>query len=180
MPQDVINRVNTLGRRSAAGGSLAFAWRDGTPILDDDAVDGADDDDSTYLPSEVDADDLSDGALSSDDDTLAGVDDADDTDNDNGDGVNDIDEYVQAAENEEAENEENEDEDDEDVGNVHEAEDDAPLGDEAPIISEDDTDNNEDDSGTGTPRQRRSGRRSCRKYRSGTGTTRQHRSGRHR
>jgi hypothetical protein len=71
MPQDVIDRVNTLGRRSNAASALSFAWRDGTPISDlDDDVDDADN--SSYLPSDGDDDDDddvdTDFAASSDDD----------------------------------------------------------------------------------------------------------------
>jgi hypothetical protein len=48
MPQDVIDRVNTLRRRNNASNDLTFAWRgDGsTPIVDfpDDANDDHDDD----------------------------------------------------------------------------------------------------------------------------------------
>jgi hypothetical protein len=36
MPQDGIERVNTLVRRSHAHLDLAFAWRNGTPILEDE------------------------------------------------------------------------------------------------------------------------------------------------
>ncbi len=61
MPQDVINQVHTLARRSNANRNLLFAWRNGTPIEDDH--DESDDED--YNPedndthSEDDSDDLS-------------------------------------------------------------------------------------------------------------------------
>jgi hypothetical protein len=43
MPQDVIDRVNTLGRRSHAANTLTFAWNDDTPVEDFDDTDDADD-----------------------------------------------------------------------------------------------------------------------------------------
>jgi Reverse transcriptase (RNA-dependent DNA polymerase)/Zinc knuckle len=70
MPQDVIDRVNTLGRRSFAADDLTFAWRDGTPILDDND-DSGDDADSDYDPAEDQLDD---------DASAAGVDDESDDD----------------------------------------------------------------------------------------------------
>ena len=39
LPQDVIDRVNTLGRRDNAAADLTFAWRDGSPIVDPDSPD---------------------------------------------------------------------------------------------------------------------------------------------
>jgi hypothetical protein len=48
MPQDVIDRVNHLGRRSHAANDSTFAWRDGTAIVN---IDGEDADDSSYAPS---------------------------------------------------------------------------------------------------------------------------------
>jgi hypothetical protein len=63
MPQDLIDRVNTLGRRSHAVNTLTFAWSNGTPVEDFDDIDDADD--ASYQPSEGsdpqdDDDDLSD------------------------------------------------------------------------------------------------------------------------
>ena len=95
MPQDVIDRVNTLGRRGNATAALVFAWRDGTPIdaLDDHGFaddDDADDSDSDYMP-DSDADDAFDDA--DDADTFAGADEAfasdDDDAHDTAAGVND-------------------------------------------------------------------------------------------
>jgi hypothetical protein len=48
MPQDVIDRVHTFACRSNANRALLFAWRDGTPIADDDD----DADDTEYNPSD--------------------------------------------------------------------------------------------------------------------------------
>jgi hypothetical protein len=45
MPQDVNNRVHTFAQY--ANRALLFAWRDGTPIADDDD----DTDDTEYNPS---------------------------------------------------------------------------------------------------------------------------------
>jgi hypothetical protein len=73
MPQDVIDRVNTLGRCSHAVGALTFTWHDGTPILDDTKDD--DNDDSNYAPSEL--------ANHPDDDLMAAGVDKSDNDNDN-------------------------------------------------------------------------------------------------
>jgi hypothetical protein len=48
MPQDVIDWVHTFARRSNANRALLFAWRDGTPIAnDDDDTDGTE-----YNPSD--------------------------------------------------------------------------------------------------------------------------------
>jgi hypothetical protein len=47
MPQDVIDRVHVLARRSNANRDLAFAWGDGTEIADEDE---GDDQDSDYDP----------------------------------------------------------------------------------------------------------------------------------
>jgi hypothetical protein len=65
MPQDVINRVHVLARRSNANQDLIFAWRDGTPIIAD-AADNAD------------ADNSDDDDYDPDDDSLAGDYDEDD------------------------------------------------------------------------------------------------------
>jgi hypothetical protein len=79
MPQDVIERVNTLGRRSHAHLDLAFAWHDGTPILDEDEDGYESAYDSNYDPNN-DTDD--DEALLSDDDSIAaGVDDNNNNEN---------------------------------------------------------------------------------------------------
>jgi hypothetical protein len=61
MPQDVIDRVHTFARRSNANRELLFAWRDGTPINDDEADDTSDTD---YNP---DSDSDDDDDLSTDD-----------------------------------------------------------------------------------------------------------------
>jgi hypothetical protein len=55
MPQDVIDRVHVLARRSNANRDLTFAWRDGTAIADN-ADEDDDDDDSDYDPDEPDYD----------------------------------------------------------------------------------------------------------------------------
>ena len=94
MPQDVIDRVNLLGRRSNAALDLAFAWRDGTPIVDPgDMADDSDDDDSAYQPSFHGSDDSDDDDDDNDDifhddqsdgppvDAIAGKNDDDDNDN---------------------------------------------------------------------------------------------------
>jgi hypothetical protein len=84
MPQDVIDRVNTLEWRSNATSDLSFAWRNGTPIADLD--DDGDADDSSYLPSDGDDNseysdnDFSDGT-SQDGDAAAGVDDENNNNN---------------------------------------------------------------------------------------------------
>jgi hypothetical protein len=52
MPQEVIDRVHVLARRSNANRDLTFAWRDGSAIADV----GNDDDDSDYDPEEWDSD----------------------------------------------------------------------------------------------------------------------------
>ena len=85
LPQDVITHVITLGHWCHAHHDLAFAWHDGSPIID---LDDPDDDpiDPDYEPSDFDSahnDDLlfvseSDGAF-----TTAGVDDNDNNDNNN-------------------------------------------------------------------------------------------------
>ena len=54
MPQDVINRVHTLARRSAANVALTYADRFGETIPDDDDDDDGDDD---YIPNDDDDDD---------------------------------------------------------------------------------------------------------------------------
>jgi hypothetical protein len=69
MPQDVIDRVNTLGRRSHAANTLTFAWSDGTPIVNDAPDDDADD--ATYQPDDDDDDFSDDG--SHDEVSVAGV-----------------------------------------------------------------------------------------------------------
>jgi hypothetical protein len=56
MPQEVIDRVHTLARRSKA--SLSFAWRDGSAIIDIEDAEEGDEDDGDYSP--VDDDDDSD------------------------------------------------------------------------------------------------------------------------
>jgi hypothetical protein len=48
MPQDVIDRVHTFARQSNAKRALLFAWRDGTPIADEDDDTG----DTEYNPSD--------------------------------------------------------------------------------------------------------------------------------
>jgi hypothetical protein len=48
MPQDVIDWVHTFAHRRNANRALLFAWRDGTPIADDDD----DTDDTEYNPSD--------------------------------------------------------------------------------------------------------------------------------
>jgi hypothetical protein len=69
IPQDVIDCVGTLGCGCNTATDLAFAWRDGTPILD--LEDGFDDDlsaaDSDYHPSDTDSSDNSSEDGSSDD-----------------------------------------------------------------------------------------------------------------
>ena len=51
MPQEVIDRVHKLARRSKANRNLTFAWRDGTVITDlADVEDDDDSSDSTYQP----------------------------------------------------------------------------------------------------------------------------------
>jgi hypothetical protein len=76
MPQDVIDRVHTLARRSNANRDLTFAWRDGTAIDDDD------DDDNTDSEWEPESDDDSDYELvsTSDDDGTSSHDSRDDED----------------------------------------------------------------------------------------------------
>ena len=80
LPQDVIDRVNTLGWQSNATTDLTFAWCDGTPINDPDSPDD-DPYDSNYLPSEADDDDLS--YISDSDFTTKGVDDNNENENHN-------------------------------------------------------------------------------------------------
>jgi hypothetical protein len=91
IPQDVIDRVDTLGRRCNAAADLAFAWRDGTPILD--LENGFDNDllatDSDYHPSDTNSSNDSSEDGSSDDGSqsrasAAGVDE-DDNEHDNDD-----------------------------------------------------------------------------------------------
>jgi hypothetical protein len=79
MPQDVIERVHLMARRSNANRDLTFAWHNGTAIADEDD----DDDDSDYDP---DDDDDEDHGYS---DSESAVDDDDDDDED--DGVDDTD-----------------------------------------------------------------------------------------
>jgi hypothetical protein len=155
MPQDVIDCVNNLGRRSHAASDLTFAWRDGTPIAD---LRHEDKNNSTYEPSEGSDshdDNLSVGA-SQDGDTVAGVDDkllndkindneADEANNEN---ENDIDNAVDMAE-EAAEYGNNDhpggDVNEEEHKDGHEVPNDAHDEDEAPIIS-DDKDNDSSES----------------------------------
>ena len=51
IPQDVIDHVNTLGHCSNANHDLAFAWHDGSPIIDVDSPDN-DPYDSDYASSD--------------------------------------------------------------------------------------------------------------------------------
>jgi hypothetical protein len=53
MPQEVLDRVHTLARRSQ--GALTFAWRDGSPIPNDEEDDDMDDED--YVPEDDVSDD---------------------------------------------------------------------------------------------------------------------------
>jgi hypothetical protein len=53
MPQEVLDRVHTLARRSQ--GALTFAWRDGSPILNDEEDDDVDDED--FVPEDDESDD---------------------------------------------------------------------------------------------------------------------------
>jgi hypothetical protein len=62
IPQDVIDRVHALARRSNVNRDLTFAWRDGTAIDDDDKDSDADPD------WEPDSDDESDDSSVSDED----------------------------------------------------------------------------------------------------------------
>ncbi len=52
MPQEVIDRVHILARRSNAPRDLTFAWRDGTEIQDDDG-ENSEDDDADYIPDDT-------------------------------------------------------------------------------------------------------------------------------
>ena len=57
MPDDVIERVNTLARRQKANPGLVFLDRNQVPAIHDDADDyDEDDDDSAYVPEEDDDD----------------------------------------------------------------------------------------------------------------------------
>jgi hypothetical protein len=75
MPQDVIDRVHTFARRCNANKNLLFAWRDGTPIADDEADSDADED---YDPNESDDEsydsDTSDAENESDDEYIDALD----------------------------------------------------------------------------------------------------------
>jgi hypothetical protein len=77
MPQDVIDRVHTLVRRSNANRDLTFAWRDGTAIAtnDDKGNKEDEDQDSDYDPEDLGDD--SDSEESDDDDADHIVDDTD-------------------------------------------------------------------------------------------------------
>jgi hypothetical protein len=77
MPQDVIDRVHTLARRSNANRDLTFAWRDGTAIAtnDDEGDDDNEDQDSDYDPDEA-----GDDSDSEESDTDSVPDDDDDAD----------------------------------------------------------------------------------------------------
>jgi hypothetical protein len=77
MPQDVVNRVHVLARRSNANKELLFTWRDGRPITDDaDAENDDDPADEDYNPDDDDAYD------DNDDDEYAYPFEADDGDED--------------------------------------------------------------------------------------------------
>jgi hypothetical protein len=75
MPQDVIDRVHTFARRCNANKNILFAWRDGTPIADDEADS---DDDEDYDPNKSDDDsygsDTSDNENKSDDEYIDALD----------------------------------------------------------------------------------------------------------
>jgi hypothetical protein len=57
MPQDVVNRVHVLARRSNANKQLLFTWRNGRPITEDDDDENDNDtdpDDEDYDPNNDD------------------------------------------------------------------------------------------------------------------------------
>jgi hypothetical protein len=121
MPQEVIDRVHGLARRSNADRDLTFAWRDGTIITDDDDNDDdnsgwepdSEDDDSDWEPDSenesVSLVDDDDGHQMDDDDhhiddndlPLAGVDDADADDTAETDDKNETNTENETQENEE-------------------------------------------------------------------------------
>jgi hypothetical protein len=82
MPNEVINRVHILARRSKANRDLTFCWRDGNAI--DDGDDDNSDDDSDYDPTRDDAYSDSDNESNDDSDYEASSDS--DSDDDDGDG----------------------------------------------------------------------------------------------
>jgi hypothetical protein len=84
VPQDVIDRVHALARRSNASRDLTFAWRDGTTIADEED----DDKDSDYEPDDDDTDYNSDNDS---DDDAAPVEEETDEDSDNEQVVDDVD-----------------------------------------------------------------------------------------
>jgi hypothetical protein len=76
-PQEVMNRVHTLARRSNINQDLTFDWHDGTAIVDEDG----DDDSNADLDWEPDSDDEPDdrSVSNKNDDSSQGTDDDDDT-----------------------------------------------------------------------------------------------------
>ena len=69
MPQDVIDRVHALARRSHTAAGIAFGWRDGKPIDPDDDDNYESEEDSDYEPDDEDDNE--------DEDSIPGVDPAD-------------------------------------------------------------------------------------------------------
>ena len=156
MPQDVIDRVHTLARRSRANRDLLFEWRDGTPIQDEDVAQGdSESDDDDYEPedssdSDNDDDESDDDPgppddYEADDDVqldaldvpIAGVDDAQDANDENDGGPQD---------NANNENDENEnDANDENENNENENEGDEPPALAHHRISDDDDSDDEDE-----------------------------------
>jgi hypothetical protein len=113
MPQDVIDRVHTLARRSNASNTLQFTWQDGTPIENAAQYDESDDvNDDVYEPNNDDSDSENDSGEDNNDEE-ANENENDDASNDDTPIAGVIDEEENIDNEKEKEDEEDDEEEEE-------------------------------------------------------------------